>query len=615
MFPLTLKQICNKIPFDKSSLKKTQNRSAESSQALRYSSYVNNNRRIYKRIIEGQVYYLNMISATPNTATITYSSVANPIYVSMIAVNIQDITDAHQVDIYSNPYVFQNLKPNSYYTINAYTVYTSGNRYLNVFNNAILTLNEGPPLEPIIITNPEYDSAILKFVFSIGDPTSFDLTVINVDNTSDINYYPNITSPYLITGLKPNFKYDISLSSFYSSSNNTYYIRKSGINGFFFQTYNENYPVFINVSNITNISATIHFSFTGEPSYNFIQITNALDPSDVYSVTDIERNTAITFSNIRINSTYDLRLISYYNATEHSYITNKTKIFTTLLENEVSNIIITHFYGNRLDISFSPTVGEVYSYVINLNGISNGQQFEISYNTYPSFVTFSNLIYNTEYILTVQTRYISNNYTSPPLVVKTLNEESITDLSYSNIENTSAHISFRPSPGNNPTYYISYSGIRNNTTTYYIDNLKETSVDLSGLTINTPYTVTVNTYYTDPDIYDSFNIYSSTYNGFFTTLNQRATTIFNIDVSSTYIDVTFINTYGIPSSYLLKAVDIYNNNIQNTYNGRADTTHTFRLSGLSTSTSYTVSINTEYIENNNTRYYLTTYPNPIITLP
>jgi len=611
----SLKQICNKIPYDKSSINKTKDKSATSTQALRYSSYVNNNSRIYKTITEGQVTILNMISATPHTATITYSYVSNPIYVSMIAVNIQDITDSHQVNVYSSPYIFQNLRPNSYYTINTYTVYKSGNRFLNVFTNAILTLNEGPPLEPIFITNPEYDSAILHFVSSIGNPTYFDLTVINVDDRYDTNYYPNITSPFLIDRLKPNIKYDISLSSYYSFYNNTYYTYKSGINGYLFKTYNENYPVFINVSNVTNLSATIHFSFTGEPTHNKIQITNELVPNDVYTIIDIEGNTSITFNDISINSTYDLTLTSYYDVTNHTYTISNKQIFRTLFESKVSNISLISLFGNAMTISFLPSQGYVYSYVVILRGQTNGQLFELSYTTYPSFVTFSNLLLNTNYILTVQTRYISNIYTSdPPLVIKTLNEGAITNMYYSNIENTSAHIYFNPSPGNNQTYYIQYNGVRNNTATYYINNIKDTSYDLTHLDINTPYSFTVNVYYTNPDVYELFHIYSFRYEQLFTTLNQGETTIFNINASSTYIDVTFINTYGIPSSYLLQAVDINNNNIQNTYNGRADTTYTMRLSGLHTATSYTVSINTKYIENNNTRYYLTTYPTPVITL-
>ena len=612
MNPFSLKQICNKIPFDKSSINKIKDKSATSTQALQYSNYVSNNRRIYKTIMEGQVTILNMISATPNTATITYSAVAKPIYVSMIAVNIQDNTDSHQVNVYSSPYIFQNLRPNSYYTINTYTVYTSGNRFSNVFTNAILTLNEGPPLEPIFITNPEYDSAILNFVSSIGSPSQFDLTVINVDDIYDTNYYPNIKSPFLITGLEPNIKYDISLSSYYSLSNNTYYVYKTGIYGFF-RTYNENYPVYINVSNVTNLSATINFSFTGNPSYNLIKLTNQLDHTDVYSVKDIEGNTTIHFNDISINSTYDLTITSYYDVTNHTYTISKKSIFRTLFESEVSDITIVSKSGNQITISFLPSTGFVYSYVIKLRGQTNGQLFELSYNTYPSFVTFSNLSLDTSYNLNVETKYISNIYTSIfPEIIHTLNEGAITNMYYSNVENTSARVSFTPSPGDNPTYYISYAGIRNNTTTYYINGLKDTYFNLTDLIINTPYSFTVNTYYTNPVLYESFHIYSFRYEELFTTLNQGKTTIFNIDVSSTYIDITFINTYGIPSSYLLKAVDIYNNNISSIYTGRSDTTYTIRLSGLSTSTSYTVSINTKY--DDIPREYLTTYPTPVITL-
>ena len=618
MIPFSLKKICNKIPFDKTSINKIKDRSSESTQALLYSKYVNNNRRIFKTIVEGQVTSITMIFATPNTATITFSYVSNPIYIMMIVTNIQDITDTHQVNVYTNPYTFTNLKPNSYYTINSYTVYVSGNRYLKIFSNAILTLNEGPPLEPIYITNPEFNSATLNFRYSIGNPTLFNLTVINVENRYQTYYYPNIISPFFITGLEPNIKYDISLSSYYSNTQNTYFLYKSGIDGFFFKTFNENYPVYIDTLNITNLSAIIHYSFTGNPTYNLISLINEIDPTDIYLIRDTEYKTEITFSPLRINSTYNLILSSYYAETDHTYTINVPKIFTTLYESKVSNVKIISLFGNAVNISLSQAAGEVYRYVIDLIGETNGGSFKKSYNTYPAYVTFSNLILNTNYILTIQSIYITNIYTTDPINVKTLNEGSITNIGYNNVENTSANINFLSSPGNNPTYYIKYNGLINNTNTVFIDAVKSTSFNLTNLSTNTPYSVTVDTYYTDPDLYQSYHVYSYTNPLLFSTLNQNETTISAIDIGYNYIDVTFINTFGFPNLFSIIATET--NNIQNfvdkQYTGQANTKSTIRIDGLLASTSYNISINTIYytINDDISRNYVTNYPTPIITL-
>jgi len=620
IIPFPLKKICNKIPFDKTSINKIQNRSADFTQALRYSSYVNNNRRIFKTIIEGQVINITMINATPNTATITFSYVSNPTYIMMIATNIQDITDTHQFNVYNSPYTFTNLKPNSYYTINTYTVYVSGNRYLKIFSNAVLTLNQGPVLEPIYITNPEYNSATLNFVSSIGNPTLFNLTVINVDNKYQTNYYPDIRSPFLITGLEPNIKYDISLSSYYSNNQKTYFVYKSGINGFFFKTYNENYPVFIETLNITNISVIIHFSFTGYPSYNLITLINDIDPNDRYDITDTEYNTQIIISSLRINSTYNLTITSYYPETMHTYITTEQSIFRTLFESSVSNIQILSLFGNAVTISLSQAEGEVYSYVIYLSEPISGQLFEKSYNTYPGYVTFSNLILNTDYILTIQSRYITNIYTSDPIPVKTLNEGSITNIYYDNIENSSARIYYIPSPGNNPTYLIRYNGIVNNTTTYNLTPslASETSYNMTELIANTPYSITVDTYYATNSDITPYRVYSYRNASVFTTLNQNETTIVSIDIGSNYIDVTIINTFGFPNRFSIITTKTNDNEDFTTtiYEKLANTKATIRVDSLLAFTSYNISINTNYytINDDISRNYVTIYPTPIITL-
>jgi hypothetical protein len=605
MFPL--KQICNRIPVDKATIKKT----ANNSQAMLYANYVGGNRRIYKTIIEGQVTEIKMIRATPNTATVTYTFVAKPLYIEMVVINIQDIGDTQSFNVYENPFVITNLRPNSYYTINAYTVYISNNRYLNVFENAVRTLYEGPPLEPIFITNPEYDSAILHFTKAIGVPTSINLTVLNNANTSDRFFYPNITSPYLITGLTPNVTYDISLSSFYEKTQNSYSAEyKTRI----FETYNENYPVFLGVSNITNVGATITFRYTGFPSQNIIKVTNVKIPTNIVTITKTNSDTVITFDTLPIDSSFNLTITSIYNATGHIYPVNIPNVFHTLNESPVPVVTVISILGDAFSIQFIKAAGNVLSYDVTIVGV-NGQTIHYNYTTVPPYIEFPFLAVFTNYTLTIRSNYIVNTYTyTYPGYIQTLNEGPIAEITYSNVENTSAQVSFQPAPGINQQYNIIYQGQRNNTTVYYINGLTTTSFNLTGLTINTPYLFTIYSYYPSYGNYYKY-VYTNvdTNNALFTTLNQNASTIFSVVPTSNSIVIQFINIYGSPTLFTLYAKDAFNQIISSdTYIGASNNTVTKTLTGLTASTAYTISMVTNY----DSRNYTTVYSgNPVTTLP
>lgn len=610
-----MNQICNKIPIDKASIKKT----ANLSQAMLYSKYASGNRRIYKTIIEGQVVEIKMIHATPNTVTITHNSIAKPLFIVIIVINIQDIADTQTFNVYENPYVITNLQPNAYYTINAYTVYISGNRYLNVFENVVRTLFEGPPLERINITNAEYDSAILNFVTAIGDPTSINLTVLNNANTSSQLFYPNITSPFLITGLSPDVTYDISLSSYYSATQNSY---SAEYKPALFKTYNENYPEFLGVSNITHVGATINFRYTGNPSRNIIKVTNVKIPTNTVTITNVNSATSgttnVTFNTLPIDSSFNLSITSEYDITNHTYPVNRTNVFHTLNENPIPEIRILNILGDFLSIQYTRSPGNVVSYDISLVDV-NGQAIHYNYITIPNYIDFPYLVVFTDHTLTIRTNYRQNSYLyTYPGYIRTLNEGPISNLTYSDVENTSARVYFQPAPGTNQTYNVVYNGERNNTTIYYINGLTEPSFDLTGLSIFTPYYFTIYSFYKlNNHFYKYVYTNETTGNTLFTTLNQNASTITAIKVvTSNSITIQFINVFGTPTLFTFYAKNVLGQVVSTgTYVGISNREVDHVFSGLTPSNAYTISMVTSYNDGSRTRTYTTLYSgNPVITL-
>lgn len=596
----SLKSTCNRIQVDKASINKINNKSSIQSKSMIYSSYVNKKSGNYRTVTEGQVTHINMTYATPHTATIVFRYISKPVYFEMALVNIQDATDIHMFEMYSSPYTFTGLKPNSYYTITAYATFVSTNSYSSVFPSAILTLFEGPPTD-LSVNTILNKSASLHFTPSIGNPTNFTLTIIDTNNPTNVQLYQHINppfSPFLLTGLQPNGTYDIRLSSYYSDTNNTYTVYKPA----YFSTYNENNPVLNSISNITNKGATISFEYTGTPSYNVLQLTNIQDVTDIYTITDTYLYNSIIFDGLHIDSSYNLTITSVY-ITGHTYLKSQPNAFHTWNETEIQSAHILSIIGNAITIEFTSAVGNVLSYRVSLID-GNENTFTQSFQNVPGFVLFSNLEVFTEYTLTIVSVYIENAYLYVySSNLQTLNEGPVTDISCSNVLNTSAYISFPASPGINMSYNITYRGERNNTQIYTMNGITNTTdISLNDLSIYTPYTVTVTTVY---GLYN--NSYSFSKTNLFTTLNEGASTIFDVSVIDNSIAITIMNTYDYPSSYTFHATSS-SMDFSGNYIGEANKPYIHILGGLFTDISYTIYVVTEYDTN---RSYTTTWPNQI----
>ena len=620
MIPFTLKQICNKAPIDKASYVHLKEDSAFFSQRLRYSNYVGGNRRIYKTRIEGQVNDITMINASPYTATILYTYVSNPKYIEMIVVNIQNSLDTHTYTSYGSPFTLTGLAANAYYTIYTYAVFSSGNRYLNTFQNAVKTLNETPVLSnAVVITDAQYASAVITFSLPIGNISYVDLNVIDnvTNNVNEINvyYYPKISSPFTITGLQPNVFYDISLSSYYQSSNNGYntYISRA------FKTFNENFPIFntINgVSNLKNTSATVSFSFTGEPLSNLLTLTNAKNGNDTHSINITNPTiTEANFTGLQIDSSYNLTITSSYIGSR-SYSKTFLSVLHTYNEYAVSNISASQLLGNGFVITFISAPGSVYEYILQIKNNRTNIINSITYQQYPRFILFNSLDIFTQYTIIITTYYIldgSRNYVSIPYSVSTLNEGPVSIFRYSNVENTSATIQFDSAPGyeNIDRYIVTYKGSQNNVRLYTINvtNQVNPTINLTELSIYTSYTVTITTYYKDGNSY-----YYTTNVDIFTTLNQGASIIQSVTPTKNAISFEITNAYNLPSYIVFIATNTTTNISITSGNiafAQLNTTQTYTLPNLPAST-YKVSLQTIYNDPDKQRLYTTLFSASII---
>jgi hypothetical protein len=301
-----------------------------------------------------------MTYATPNTATVEFTYVGKPSYFRLVVKNNQNLLDILTFNILSTPFTITGLTPNAYYTIDTYAIFNTGNEYLKTYVNAVKTLHEGPPLN-LYITDPQYNSATLNFTPAIGYPSYFTLDVINHADPTDILNFPNINPPFRITGLFPDTTYDISLSSYYGETTNSYLAYFPAL----FKTYYEDYTVITGISNITNIGVTITYEYTGTPTNNVITLSNTNFPSDIYTLNT--PNNYITFTGLRIDSSYNIQITTIYSETNHQYITSRQNAFHTLNENPIGGVNILQVLGNSILIIFTSAPGDVLQYIVTLS--------------------------------------------------------------------------------------------------------------------------------------------------------------------------------------------------------------------------------------------------------
>ena len=595
-------QICFNRNINKTALINKTDKSSSNAQLNRFSTYIRSKRNSYT-IIEGQVDTFFMTASTPNSAEFRFTYIGNPIYVIMVITNIQQLSDTQTIQITSSPYTIYNLTPNSYYTVDTYTVFRSGSKFLKTYKNALSTLNEGPPRN-VYINNVQPDSATLYFTASIGKPTSYNLIVTDRNDTTNILNFTNILSPYEIMNLIPVHTYDISLTSYYGDTQNSY----SYLENVYFTTLFENYTEITGITNITNHEATITYKYTGNPIQNTVTVTDAQGLNQIYTIDSL--SDSVTFNNLSYGVIYNISIVTTYGITNNSYTVILEDAFQTLNEEVIGGVNNLNVTGDNITFKFLSSPGDnVFQYIVTLYNTQIGYNTEYIYTNVPNVVSYDQLQYNTGYTLTIQTIYDGNNtYTyTHPSVITTLNESRIVNISYINLKNTSVDILFNTSPGISPIYNVEYKGTRINTTSYYINGLTNNYFSLSNLAINVPYNVKITTIYPETN-----NTYSYTALNLFTTLDQGLTQVYAIkNITQSAFDITYINTYYGVSSYLFTIKMGSNIITTKTTYGISNNTKTVNITGLTSGQTYNITILTTYSDGNT---YLTTYANTVTTL-
>ena len=556
---------------------------SSATQASKFSSYVNNGK--YVTVLEGQIENFVQTVANSNNVTFAFVMIGNPILISFTVTNSEVPTDTQTFSTLMSPYIVDRLQPNTDYDVIAIVTYSSGNKYTTNLSKVLKTINEGPAINIQFspITNK---TANLTFRNSFGSPTDIQLIVMDISNTI-IRTIPQIRSPYLLTNLNINTAYKIQIRSIYASSGNMYLSVISS-----FSTLNEDTPLYLQTSNITNIRATIVFSVTGSPEYNILTLTNTQNTEDNQTIQT--QDTSVNITNLGIGQTYNLSLLSKY-VSNNSFITTVSNAITTLLEDSPKTLTISNITGNTIVFSFDPAVGTPLKYTATFTN----QTFpsrpaiiqDLSANTTRN-ITIPNLEHTCNYLLTLYSVYSTGNLYNTTIVVRTLNEGTVTNFQISSIQNTSMVISVTNTIGDSLYYVITAKNINNISDQITLVAQVNTSViSIPGLTINASYALSIQSIY-----YATNNRYTYSYVSPVTTLNEGPSiikTATNTTMNST--SLTFSNIYGNPVYYQIDVSSgIYPLSTINYVPSIASIENTVPISDLVPNTNYKIFILTRY---------------------
>ena len=594
--PPQIQKICNVPPINKASLLKIKSKDSTQSQSLKLSNYTSRGK--YMTIYEGQIADVKMGYATPNTAIITFGIVGYPKSIIFVLKNQVDPTEIQTISILQSPYTFQNLKPNSHYDITVTSNYSSKNTYTANFKNAVRTLNEGPPTE-LYISNITNHTAKVSFVVPIGFPDSVNITITNILDETDTHTYYKVTSPFAIQNLPINTTYDFKIQSVYSLTKNVYSIFvASAIHTLF-----EEFPYNIQFTNITNVSATIQYSYYGYPLYNIIKATNASDPTDTVVLNTLDTNVII---DLKSAITYNVTVTSVY-STGNKFPVETNNAFTILNEGPPQNIEILNVNGTNLLFSFSSAIGNVLEYHLVLQNLDYPEMAD--YTQTISVQNINNILITTlypfsNYLLRLSSVYADNNQYTALQNFSTLAEGPISNFQVVSIQNQSITISFSDSPGDSLYYRIVATNINNPIETHtFISGANINTI--TGLVINNTYTFLVITNYRLTK-----SVYTYTYPNTVTTLNEGNPEIYSINrIHDTYAYANYNNEYGIVDS---NTFNIKNMNTGDQYSILFPGDHSgdAELTGMQENTPYEISLYNTYSDGNQ---YNTVSPISIIT--
>ena len=546
-------------------------------QSSKLSNYVQRGK--YMKIYEGKIKSINMIFATPTTATIVFVPVGYIKTVTFIANNPRNISDSHSGSTITSPYTLQNLTPNTSYDITAIVAYSSGNTYTEIFTNVIRTLNEGPPTNVRIskITNK---TAYITFIKPIGIPSDVNITITNVNDSNDRQYIPNITTDvYLITDLQINNTYTFLMTSIYTKTKNKYSIT------FTFTTLNEDFPTDIIFTNVNNISATISYKYTGTPLYNSIVVVNNSNPVESYKQDTLQ--TSISFK-LNSNVTYNVIVTSVYTS-GNSFPVETYNAFYILNEGPPIDTTIQYIKGTSIFFSFVNSIGNPSSYELILTDIFDNQITKLYNVDNTQNLLVDNLTPNLKYNFQLISNYLQTNNTYIyNTTFQTLNEGIIRDFILNQVGNSFITFSFTYPPGEN--YNITV--IMNNPLDYKTININTNQYTLNGLLINASYNLSINTVYTK-----SNTTYTYIYPVTIYTLFEGPSIINYVNnITDQTVYMNFSNPYDIPDKYIFVSTNtnIPTNIINTEYTISNSQGGNILITGLLPNSKYITVLNTYY---------------------
>lgn len=572
-------KLCSKnITTNKFALNKIKSKDSSNTQSAKFASYVNNGK--YISIFEGRIKELSMIFATANSAKIVFVPVG---YMKSLTLNIQNqqnTDDSQSIDILTSPYIIENLRPNSRYDITSIAKYSSGNKYTELFTNAVQTLNEGPPTK-LKLSKLTNKTALITFTKPIGIPTS---VTIRIKNETYDYFEPNIITEFFeISGLQINTSYTFLITSIYTVTKNTYSVT------FPFTTLYEEFPTDITFTNITNENATISYRYTGTPLYNIIYVVNNENAEENYIENTLENSRTFVLTS---NVTYNVTITSVYSS-GNKYPVETLNAFYILNEGLPQNITILSVKGTTFLFSFEKAIGNPSYYELLLQSPSEiPVMYPINISNTQNILIGGDgnigLTPNTRYTFQLTSKYLqTGNIYTYNSIIQTLNEGVIKDFVVTYIGNIYVSFTFTNPPGDNYLFNI----IFNNDFEYKSVNINTNTYTFPNLLIDTSYNIIVNAVYSASNTTYTYN-YPTTirtkYEGF--SIMNYAQTITN---NNMYI--AYSNPYLIPDKYIFITTNV--NNPTNIIITEETTSGTVFIDGMFPNSTYITTLDTVYRAN------------------
>ena len=579
------------------------------STSLQYSGYIRRNK--FKTVYQGQPSNITIVDIHSDRAHVRFEKIGKPIYYEIRLVDHKGAIFTYKT--YTNELKLNSLEPDTTYEVSVVAYYTSGDVFQVNRNATFKTLDKWKisgfqyfyPQDQTYYPDSSFSQIPIRisFIDPARKPEQYRIQIFetNVDMTFDTKYLDFSQYRFPIRNDQNN---TIQITSIYNdptSTDNTYDYHDIIIP--FEEGPLKSYQVLVYANYIDIRYALV----PGLPTYTFylydssgtVLLKNvynaALDPNPG-SLHDVRTT---RFDHLEKNTSYKIRAEIFYATSNNTYIRPESEIYTTLDKLAVSEIqyIAT---GSSLTFSWNPpnsdftnhTLYPNASYFIRFQSISSLQNSIDISQSFPANLTdisFHYLDFNTDYKLTIESKYELNFDESYIFerIYKTLYEGDVSNIMVSNITGTSVDLSYEPFTVNGhdpstPDYYrIQYRNQSTNISGYYNTYLTNDTL-YNVLELNTTYTIFITA------VYYTGNTYTHTLPIQFTTKNEGAVeTIRIVETYGNRVDLewdffasvaypnelyvhTFIgdicmNSYQIPYDSTNTIVDLsYNVNSYNT---------------------------------------------------